>query len=84
MSRPTGVYCKEMSSVCDEHSANISWMCIQAYIGCIPTDTSKYGDAEFKGCQCVCLNKEGNKMYVSRGRGWTGTPGRVKVYVQQT
>ena len=72
-----------MIYVCDWDNANISCLDVSGeYIGCIPIDTSKYGDGEYKGCKCVCLNEEGNKMYVSRGA--YNNPNRVEVYVRKT
>ena len=83
MSGPAGVHCHHnVIYVCDIHNANISCLSVSGeYIGCIPTDTSKYGDGENKGCRCVCVNEEGNKMYVSRGLYGSG---RVEVYVRKT
>ena len=83
MSCPTGVHCHHnVIYVCDGNNTNISCLSVSGeYIGCIPTDTSKYGDGEDKGCDCVCVNEEGNKMYVSRG---DGDSGRVEVYVRKT
>ena len=81
MSWPNGVHCHGNGIyVCDLNNANISCLSVSGeYIGCIPTDTSKYGD---DGCRCVCVNEEGNKMYVSRGGLYT--PRRVEVYVRKT
>ena len=83
MSYPTGVHCHgNVIYVCDRDNANISCLDMSGgYIGCIPADTSKYGDGEYKGCNCVCVN--GNKMYVSRGDD-DEKSGRVEVYIRKT
>ena len=78
-SHPRSVYYHHnVIYVCDRHSVNISCLSVSGeYIGCIPTDTTKYGDGKYKGCRCVGMNEEGNKMFVSRGE-------RVEVYVRKT
>ena len=85
MSLHAGVHCHHnVIYVCDMNNANISCLSVSGeYIGCIPTDTSKYGDGWLKGCDCVCVNEEGNKMYVSRGDD-DDKSGRVEVYVRKT
>ena len=74
---PRGVHCHgNVIYVCDYNNANISCLSVSGeYMGCILTDTSKYG---YDGCRCVCVNEEGNKMYVGRFQ-----PGRVEVYIRK-
>ena len=80
MSLSWGVHCHgNVIYVCDLYDAYISCLSVSGeYIGCIHTDTSKYGDGDDDGCTCVCVNEEGSKMYVSRSN-----PGRVEVYIRK-